>query len=122
MSATAGPAKRARLYARDGWRCAYCGTSGRDRPARLSLDHIVPRSKGGTCAASNLVTSCLDCNQQRRDRPIVAWLRLVSLEVVEHAVATVARALEGGNVGLRERVLEVGRARGPAARAMARSG
>lgn len=121
MSA-AGPAKRARIYARDGWRCAYCGTCGRDLPARLSLDHIVPRRRGGTCAASNLVTSCVDCNQQRGDRAIPEWLRLVSLEMVEHAVATVARALEGGSARLRERVLEVGRARAPAVRALGRSG
>ena len=34
---------RRALFARDGWRCVYCGTSG----GRLTLDHVVPRSKGG---------------------------------------------------------------------------
>ncbi len=33
---------RRALFARDGWRCAYCGTTN----GRLTLDHIVPRSKG----------------------------------------------------------------------------
>jgi 5-methylcytosine-specific restriction endonuclease McrA len=32
------------LFARDGWKCAYCGSSGN----RLTLDHVVPRSRGGT--------------------------------------------------------------------------
>lgn len=116
------PSKRARLYDRDGWRCAYCCRSGRDDPARLSLDHIRPRSKGGTRAATNLVTACVDCNRQRRDRPIVVWLRLVSLEVVEHAVATVARALEGGDADLRAQVLAVGRARAGPVRAFRAAG
>ena len=34
---------RRALFARDGWRCAYCGSTG----GRLTLDHIVPRSRGG---------------------------------------------------------------------------
>ena len=34
---------RRALFARDGWRCVYCGTSG----GRLTLDHVVPRSRGG---------------------------------------------------------------------------
>src|SRR5919199_5765784 len=33
---------RRALFARDGWRCVYCGTSG----GRLTLDHVVPRSRG----------------------------------------------------------------------------
>ena len=34
---------RRALFARDGWRCVYCGTSR----GRLTLDHVVPRSRGG---------------------------------------------------------------------------
>ena len=34
---------RRALFARDGWRCVYCGTTN----GRLTLDHVVPRSKGG---------------------------------------------------------------------------
>ena len=34
---------RRALFARDGWRCVYCGTTG----GRLTLDHVVPRSRGG---------------------------------------------------------------------------
>jgi 5-methylcytosine-specific restriction endonuclease McrA len=36
---------RRALFARDGWRCAYCGTTS----GRLTLDHVVPRSRGGPC-------------------------------------------------------------------------
>src|SRR5205814_743903 len=45
------------LFARDGWRCAYCG----QRNGRLTLDHVVPRSRGGNSAWDNVVTSCAPC-------------------------------------------------------------
>ena len=49
---------RRALFARDGWRCAYCGTTN----GRLTLDHIVPRSKGGESIWENVVTACAPCN------------------------------------------------------------
>ena len=48
---------RRALFARDGWRCAYCGTTN----GRLTLDHIVPRSKGGESIWENVVTACAPC-------------------------------------------------------------
>jgi 5-methylcytosine-specific restriction endonuclease McrA len=66
--------KRAAIYERDGWECVYCGRGPRD-PRRmsqaaviLSLDHLTPKSQGGTNDAHNLVTACLSCNSSRRDR------------------------------------------------------
>ncbi len=55
---------RRALFARDGWRCAYCGTSG----GRLTLDHVVPRSRGGDSVWENVVTSCAPCNLQKGNR------------------------------------------------------
>ena len=52
------------LFARDGWKCVYCGTSGN----RLTLDHVVPRSRGGTSVWENVVTSCAPCNHRKGDR------------------------------------------------------
>ena len=43
---------RRALFARDGWRCAYCG----DGSSRLTLDHVVPRSRGGDSVWENVVT------------------------------------------------------------------
>ncbi len=45
---------RRALFARDGWRCVYCGASS----GRLTLDHVVPRSRGGDSVWENVVTSC----------------------------------------------------------------
>ena len=55
---------RRALFARDGWRCVYCGTS----TGRLTLDHVVPRSKGGESVWENVVTACAPCNLRKGDR------------------------------------------------------
>jgi 5-methylcytosine-specific restriction endonuclease McrA len=52
------------LFARDGWKCVYCGTGSN----RLTLDHVVPRSRGGTSVWENVVTSCAPCNHRKGDR------------------------------------------------------
>ena len=57
---------RRALFARDGWRCAYCGTTN----GRLTLDHIVPRSKGGESIWENVVTACAPCNLRKGDRTL----------------------------------------------------
>jgi 5-methylcytosine-specific restriction endonuclease McrA len=55
---------RRALFARDGWRCVYCGTGN----GRLTLDHVVPRSKGGASIWENVVTACAPCNHRKGDR------------------------------------------------------
>jgi 5-methylcytosine-specific restriction endonuclease McrA len=55
---------RRALFARDGWQCVYCGTTG----GRLTLDHVVPRSRGGGSVWENVVTSCAPCNLRKGDR------------------------------------------------------
>ena len=52
---------RRALFARDNWRCVYCGTAG----GRLTLDHVVPRSRGGDSTWENVVTSCAPCNRRK---------------------------------------------------------
>jgi 5-methylcytosine-specific restriction endonuclease McrA len=55
---------RRALFARDGFRCVYCGTSTH----RLTLDHVVPRSRGGESVWENVVTACSPCNLRKGDR------------------------------------------------------
>lgn len=57
---------RRALFARDGWRCVYCGTPG----GRLTLDHVVPRSRGGDSVWENVVTACSPCNLRKGDRTL----------------------------------------------------
>lgn len=55
-----------REYLLEKWgrRCAYCGRSG----LPLEIDHIVPRSRGGTDRVSNLTLACRECNQEKGNR------------------------------------------------------
>ncbi len=56
---------RRALFARDGWRCVYCGNGG-----RLTLDHVVPRSRGGESVWENVVTACATCNHHKGNRTL----------------------------------------------------
>lgn len=51
---------RFEVFKRDEHRCRYCGATQED--ARLTIDHVIPRSLGGTNEPTNLVTACSDCN------------------------------------------------------------
>jgi len=57
---------RYNIYARDNCTCQYCG----DRLPRqeLNLDHVIPRSRGGSSTWENVVCSCLDCNRRKGGR------------------------------------------------------
>lgn len=66
---------RRNLYRRDRYTCQYCGA----RPARneLSIDHIVPKSRGGGSSWANCVVACVSCNKNKADRlPHEARMRL----------------------------------------------
>jgi len=52
------------ILKRDSYRCRLCGMSAKDADSvRLEVDHITPRSKGGTNDPSNLWTLCFSCNR-----------------------------------------------------------
>jgi len=57
---------RHRILARDHYRCQYCGKRG--TAFELTLDHILPRSRGGQTIAENLVSACQICNNRKSDR------------------------------------------------------
>jgi len=75
---------RKNLFARDGYRCQYCGQT---RPmSQLSLDHVLPRSQGGKTTWENVVCSCTHCNSKKGGRtPSEASMRLLSHPVRPHA-------------------------------------
>jgi len=67
---------RRNLFARDGNRCQYCGR--KFKTADLSIDHIVPRSRGGRTEWTNVVCACLTCNVRKGGRtPAEAHMKLV---------------------------------------------
>jgi 5-methylcytosine-specific restriction endonuclease McrA len=81
--------RRLAVYIRDDWTCGYC-----DRDLQYvgvgecELDHLIPRSRGGTHDTRNLILVCVRCNAARRDRPWRAFARKVAGAV---AVARILR-------------------------------
>ena len=51
---------RRAVFARDDWMCQYCGSR-----SNLTVDHVVPRSKGGASSWENIVASCAPCNRRK---------------------------------------------------------
>ena len=55
--------KRERIYKRDGWKCVYC-----ESKRNLTIDHVIPKSRGGGNSWQNLVTCCGSCNSKKGDK------------------------------------------------------
>jgi 5-methylcytosine-specific restriction endonuclease McrA len=69
------PTRRA-LFIRDNFTCAYCGKTVKDSEA--TVDHVIPKSRGGKWCWENLVTCCSQCNQKKGGRtPEEAKMRLL---------------------------------------------
>lgn len=67
---------RQNIYARDRYRCQYCGE--RYATEELTYDHVLPKSRGGKTEWENIVTCCIDCNRKKGGRtPSEAGMTLV---------------------------------------------
>ena len=55
---------RRAVFARDRWTCQYCGLER----GNLTVDHVIPRSRGGPSTWENIVTCCAPCNRRKGDR------------------------------------------------------
>ena len=60
---------RQNIFRRDDYKCIYCGSK-----ERLTLDHVIPKSKGGPNTWKNLVTCCGDCNVKKGDKKVEDFL------------------------------------------------
>jgi 5-methylcytosine-specific restriction endonuclease McrA len=54
---------RRAVFARDRWACQYCGSTR----GGLTVDHVIPRSKGGSSSWDNIVACCVPCNRRKGD-------------------------------------------------------
>ena len=67
---------RPNVYARDGFRCQYCGE--KKKMSELNQDHVVPRKQGGRTVWDNIVASCYPCNDKKGARtPAQAGMKLL---------------------------------------------
>lgn len=87
---------RKNILMRDRHACQYCGRTGQS--ATLTLDHVIPRSRGGETAWENLVACCHECNNRKGSRtPEEANMRLArvprpfSLHTSRHLIRLLGR-------------------------------
>jgi 5-methylcytosine-specific restriction endonuclease McrA len=65
---------RSEVFSRDHYTCQYCGRQTKE----LTLDHVVPRRRGGTHAWDNVVSACIPCNRRKGGRtPEEARMKLL---------------------------------------------
>jgi 5-methylcytosine-specific restriction endonuclease McrA len=63
---------RLQVFARDEWRCVYCGTIF--DAVDLTVDHVQPRVRQGDRSGGNLVTACRACNTRKGDQRVATFL------------------------------------------------
>ncbi|GAX59709.1 endonuclease [Candidatus Scalindua japonica] len=67
---------RKNIFARDKNRCQYCGR--KFSTSELSLDHVIPKTQGGTSNWKNIVCACTNCNKHKGGRrPAEAGMKLI---------------------------------------------
>ena len=72
--------KRGEVFARDEFRCVYCGNVFPEE--ELTVDHVQPRMRGGDHSGGNVVTACRGCNTLKGSRRLAEFL---STESSAHA-------------------------------------
>jgi hypothetical protein len=78
---------RLAIFVRDNYTCGYCGKRCSDD--EITIDHIVPSSKGGEWSWDNLVTSCIDCNRKKRDN--IWYPKYSKLGKIEHFIIQLSK-------------------------------
>ena len=59
------PYSKRNIFVRDNYQCVYCGTNEK---IKLTIDHVIPRSRGGKSTFDNCVASCRPCNLKKGHR------------------------------------------------------
>ena len=72
------------IFERDNFRCIYCGKSSIEDGVKLHLDHIFPKSRGGSSQAKNLVTACQLCNLMKFNHVFSVNIENRILAIVEN--------------------------------------
>jgi hypothetical protein len=70
MTANRVPLSKENIFKRDNHECVYCGSNDKKS---LTLDHVIPQSKGGLDSWENLVTACKKCNNEKDSLTIEEW-------------------------------------------------
>ena len=85
---------RRNIIYRDNFKCQYCGTRTKD----LTIDHVIPKSRGGDDSWDNLVSACKPCNNKKGNRtPDEAGMKLLSKPYRPNYIIFIQRFMNGMN-------------------------
>jgi 5-methylcytosine-specific restriction endonuclease McrA len=79
------------IIARDGSSCVWCGRELWRRD--LTVEHVIPRSRGGHLVPENALVACRACNRRRGSKPIDAYVRDLLREGAEVDLAALRESL-----------------------------
>lgn len=82
-----------RLIARDGGACVWCGREV--WRSDLTVEHVIPRSRGGHLTEENTLVACRRCNKRRGAKPVDAYVRELQREGAQVDVDALHRTLAG---------------------------
>lgn len=77
-------AERNRIAARFDMRCPYCGRWFTRKKHRVTMDHIVPKAKGGITHELNLRPACPSCNSAKADRTVEEFMAMIWTLVIHN--------------------------------------
>ncbi len=85
------PLTKSNILKRDGYRCQYCGKKGK----KMTIDHVIPKKRGGKDSWDNLVCACPECNTKKGNRtPEEAGMKLIKKPKKPYYVFFTIRSLE----------------------------
>lgn len=70
------------IHIQDNFCCVYCGETY-TRTKKLTLDHVYPKSLGGSNKKNNLVTSCFECNFKKGNKLLTEHLKEYKIPLSE---------------------------------------
>ena len=91
------------VLVRDRFQCAYCGT----RKEKLSIDHIIPKSRGGQTTFENCVAACKACNLRKGGRTPNEAKMYLNLKAFQPTISEFLR-IKFENLGVYEVLKELG--------------
>jgi 5-methylcytosine-specific restriction endonuclease McrA len=91
------------VFIRDRFKCAYCGA----RREKLSIDHIIPKSRGGKMTFENCVAACRPCNLKKGGRTPSEARMYLKIRPYQPTISEFLR-LKFENLGLRDVLHELG--------------
>ena len=91
------------VRARDNYTCQYCGE---EHPGDLEVDHIVPRSRGGSNRPDNLVAACHECNREKGNQTVEEYGHPEVQDRVKQSLRAAAH-VQAGKTATLERLAQV---------------